>query len=194
MIGWISGQGYALEAAGTVRVRDPDAIGGTSRSVRQVSVTTYLPARPCMGDAMPGVQAAEAGVESGLRMVAALVAVGAVATGVLIPQPKKEAPVPMFRPGRPWRFAGHAGSRRSRGKGAGCTSPGIPLPGWASGRHPCGSQIARLAGDGLTNSAIGAELFISARTVEWHLRKVFTKLAITSRKELRTALGSIGVL
>lgn len=51
-------------------------------------------------------------------------------------------------------------------------------------------QIARLARDGLSNPEIGARLFLSPRTVEWHLRKVFTQLRIHSRQELSRALPS----
>lgn len=53
---------------------------------------------------------------------------------------------------------------------------------------PQEAQIARLAVAGQTNPEIGAVLFLSPRTVEWHLCKVFTKLVIGSRRELAAAL------
>ena len=53
-------------------------------------------------------------------------------------------------------------------------------------------HIAQLARDGLSNPEIGARLFLSPRTVEWHLHKVFMKLDISSRRQLRTALAEDG--
>ena len=50
--------------------------------------------------------------------------------------------------------------------------------------------IAWLAREGLSNPEIGARLFISARTVQYHLGKVFAKLAISSRSQLDRALAS----
>ena len=51
-------------------------------------------------------------------------------------------------------------------------------------------QVARLAREGLSNAEIGARLFISPRTVEWHLRKAYPKLGVRSRRELSQALRS----
>jgi DNA-binding NarL/FixJ family response regulator len=51
------------------------------------------------------------------------------------------------------------------------------------------AQVARLARDGLSNPEIGSRLFLSPRTVEYHLRKVFVKLGISSRNQLPEVLA-----
>ncbi|QYN34015.1 AAA family ATPase [Pseudonocardia sp. DSM 110487] len=54
-------------------------------------------------------------------------------------------------------------------------------------------QIALMVRDGMTNPEIGARLFLSPRTVEWHLRRVFTKLSISSRRQLRDVMPANGM-
>jgi DNA-binding CsgD family transcriptional regulator len=81
-------------------------------------------------------------------------------------------------------FADRAGSELI----AAGAKPGARHPEVHEGLTPQEEQIARLARDGLTNADIGGQLFLSPRTVEYHLHKVFMKLGIDSRSDLDTAL------
>jgi DNA-binding CsgD family transcriptional regulator len=65
----------------------------------------------------------------------------------------------------------------------------VPITGVQS-LTPSERRIAELAAAGLTNREIAAELFLTAKTVEWHLGHVFTKLGINRRRELAAALDS----
>jgi DNA-binding CsgD family transcriptional regulator len=85
-------------------------------------------------------------------------------------------------------FAGRAG-RELRATGETVHRRTARTPGTLTAQE---AHIARLACEGHTNSEIGTQLFLSARTVEWHLRKIFTKLGIGSRRELRAALARLG--
>ncbi|WP_245666651.1 AAA family ATPase [Actinomadura latina] len=81
--------------------------------------------------------------------------------------------------------------RAARELSAAGEAPRVRAPGTAAALTDQELNVARLAREGLTNRDIGARLFISARTAEYHLRKVFMKLGIKGRAELRTALADL---
>ena len=78
-----------------------------------------------------------------------------------------------------------ANSSTDRGLGPPAKSVLRQPKGAAAGLTTQESYITRLAREGYTNSEFAAQLFISPRTVEWHLGKIFAKLGVTSRRELR---------
>ena len=68
----------------------------------------------------------------------------------------------------------------------------VAQPGKTPAVDVVGKDAAVGAASGQTNPEIGALLFLGPRTVEWHLSKIFGKLGVSSRKELRAALSDVG--
>jgi DNA-binding NarL/FixJ family response regulator len=91
----------------------------------------------------------------------------------------------MFEPMGAGGFAERA-SRELRAAGEHMRKRAADTPAQLTARQ---TQIARLASGGRSNPEIAAQLFMSPRTVEYHLHKVFTKLAITSRNQLDAVLA-----
>jgi DNA-binding NarL/FixJ family response regulator len=83
------------------------------------------------------------------------------------------------------RPASSAGHRRDRPQ---ARRPGRPRRRASEALTTQEAQAARLARDGLSDPEIGARLFISTRTLKYHLHKVFTKLGISSRGQLHRIL------
>jgi DNA-binding CsgD family transcriptional regulator len=81
----------------------------------------------------------------------------------------------------PW-----AGRARAELSATGSTTPAAPAPGLLAGLTPQELQIVRLAAQGLSNRDIAAQLFLSPRTVGYHLYKAYPKLGVASRGELGT--------
>jgi DNA-binding NarL/FixJ family response regulator len=89
--------------------------------------------------------------------------------------------------GTDWARGLEARSRALLTAGETAPKPGVPISDDQLTAQE--SQIARLARDGLSNREIGARLFLSARTVQYHLKKVFIKLGIESRNQLGRVLA-----